>query len=239
MQEECGGKGLCEDGRQRYNCKECGGKGICEHGRVRSRCKECGGKDICEHGRRRNDCKECGGKGICEHGRQRRYCKECRAAAAGSSDANASKKRKQPQPNAARKVESSQKRARAETSAARLSEPAAEGGRGAGGGLRPAGTCGVLPGGGGIVGVGLPDGGHLRGLAWRWGRCGRRPTRRRALVGVGLPDGGHLSLGRAIRSSLTLRTTRLTSRRLWPPSGIEVARREAGGCTGGRGWDEC
>ena len=96
---------------------------------MRSQCKECGGKGLCEHGRQRSRCKECGGKGICEHGRRRDSCKECRAAAAGSSDGNASKKRKQPQPNAARKAESSQKRARAETSAARLpreAEPAAE-----------------------------------------------------------------------------------------------------------------
>ena len=40
-------------------CKPCGGKGICEHGRNRSICMECGGKDICEHRKCRARCKEC------------------------------------------------------------------------------------------------------------------------------------------------------------------------------------
>ena len=77
MCKECGGSGICEHGRRRYNCKECGGGGICEHGRQRYICKECGGKGICEHGRQRRRCKECGGGGICEHGRRRYVCKDC------------------------------------------------------------------------------------------------------------------------------------------------------------------
>ena len=55
--------------------KECGGKGICEHGRQRAGCKECGGSSVCEHRRRRERCKDCGGSGICEHGRRRERCK--------------------------------------------------------------------------------------------------------------------------------------------------------------------
>src|ERR1700677_47199 len=77
MCKECGGRGICEHGRQREKCRECGGSSICEHGRQRSQCKECGGASICEHSRQRSKCKECGGGGICEHGRQRSQCKEC------------------------------------------------------------------------------------------------------------------------------------------------------------------
>ena len=45
MCKECGGAGICEHSRQRYQCKDCGGAGICKHGKRRSKCKDCGGKD--------------------------------------------------------------------------------------------------------------------------------------------------------------------------------------------------
>ena len=45
MCKECGGAGICEHSRQRYQCKDCGGAGICKHGKRRSKCRECGGKD--------------------------------------------------------------------------------------------------------------------------------------------------------------------------------------------------
>lgn len=61
---------------RRDKCKECGGKGICEHGRQRNKCKECGGSAICAHGRERTRCKECGGGSICEHGKRRSRCKQ-------------------------------------------------------------------------------------------------------------------------------------------------------------------
>ena len=55
-----GGSGICQHGRQRYQCKDCGGSSICQHGRARSKCKDCGGGSICQHGRLRYRCKDCG-----------------------------------------------------------------------------------------------------------------------------------------------------------------------------------
>jgi hypothetical protein len=61
----------------KYFCKECGGKGICQHGRERRRCKDCGGRDICIHMIIKRFCTKCKGSGICLHGRQKPKCKEC------------------------------------------------------------------------------------------------------------------------------------------------------------------
>ena len=78
----CGGKGICQHGKQRYRCMECGGKGLCRHGRRRRCCPICGevGRGICCHGRDAYYCKLCvpPGKGICQHMRVRSSCTLCR-----------------------------------------------------------------------------------------------------------------------------------------------------------------
>ena len=76
--KDCGGIDICVHGRRKSTCKDCGGGGICEHGRHRSACKDCRGGGICEHGREKYKCKDCGGGGICEHGRRKSACKDCK-----------------------------------------------------------------------------------------------------------------------------------------------------------------
>eukprot|EP00919_Chromeraceae_sp_WS-2016_P045313 GHVR01107945.1.p1 GENE.GHVR01107945.1~~GHVR01107945.1.p1 ORF type:complete len:287 (+),score=127.24 GHVR01107945.1:672-1532(+) len=68
--------------KERFFCKECGGKGICEHGKRRKDCRHCG-KGYCSHGKLRRRCLDCGGKGICEHNRVRYRCFQCRKCAHG------------------------------------------------------------------------------------------------------------------------------------------------------------
>lgn len=77
----CGGHGICEHEKVRFNCIDCGAKDKrCEHGKYPQYCISCGGSSICIHGKIRYKCKDCGGKGICEHQKLKRACRECDGA---------------------------------------------------------------------------------------------------------------------------------------------------------------
>lgn len=76
---DCGGKGICEHGKQTSHCSQgCGGSSWCAHGRIKRQCNLCGGSSVCEHGKRKSQCRPCGGSSFCAaHGRRKTICKEC------------------------------------------------------------------------------------------------------------------------------------------------------------------
>jgi hypothetical protein len=81
---DCGGKGICEHGKQTSHCSQgCGGSSWCAHGRIKRQCNLCGGSSVCEHGKRKSQCRPCGGSSFCAaHGRRKTICKECQSPAA-------------------------------------------------------------------------------------------------------------------------------------------------------------
>jgi hypothetical protein len=69
--------GLCEHGKQKYQCTQCIGTGICKHGKRKNYCVNCGGNSLCEHLKRKERCKECSGSAYCEHGKYKSRCIKC------------------------------------------------------------------------------------------------------------------------------------------------------------------